>query len=232
MFYFLLLRSYKDLNELRKLETTQATLHQQLAASAEQITLLNKMQAEIAIHQHNMRHHLTTIDAFLSAENPQQAKDYIHKVQRDVESVVPKRFCENELVNLLCSSFFGKFERKGVQLTVDAKLPQNISFSDTELCSILSNGLENALHAVSELEESLKWTKLYCNILANKLLIEIKNPYEGEISMQNGLPFTSHKGHGYGCQSIRTITEQNKGICMFEADHGVFTLRVVLPVNP
>ena len=148
-----------------------------------------------------------------------------------MEAITPKRFCENELVNLLCSSFSNKAEHKGIRLTVKAKLPQNLSISDTELCSILSNGLENALRAVSELEPALKWTELYCGIQANKLLIEIKNPYIGEIAMRDGLPLSNREGHGYGCRSIRSITEQNGGLCSFEPESGVFTLQVMLPLS-
>ena len=231
VFYFLLLRNYKELNEKRELETAQATLRQQLTAAAEQITLLNKAQTETAIYQHNMRHHLTAIEGFLSTGNFQQAEDYIKEVQADVEAITPQRFCENELVNLLCSSFSNKAEHKGIQLTVKAKLPRDLSISDTELCSILSNGLENALRAVSELEPSLKWTELYCGIRTNKLLIEIKNPYAGEITMRNGLPISDWEGHGYGCRSIQSIAHQNRGFCSFGAENGLFTLRIVLPVS-
>lgn len=231
LFYFLLLHNYKDLNELRRLETSQATLHQQLAAAAEQIALLNKAQSEVAIHQHNMRHHLNAISGFLSAGNPQQAKEYIKAVQNDVDAITPKRFCENELVNLLCSSFVQKAEQQGILLTVKAKLPRQLSISDRELCSILSNGLENALHAVAPLEDSRKWAKLFCGLHRNKLLIEIKNPYEGEVLIQDGLPFSAQTGHGYGCRSILSITEQNGGLCAFETESGVFTLQIILPLR-
>ena len=231
VFYFLLLRNYKELDEKRYLETARTALSQQLSAAKEQLSLLNRAQEKTAIYQHNIRHHLTTIGAFLSAGSFQQAEDYIKEVQADVEAITPKRFCENELVNLLCSSFSNKAEHKGIRLTVKAKLPQNLSIFDTELCSILSNGLENALRAVSELEPALKWTELYCGIQANKLLIEIKNPYIGEIAMRDGLPLSNREGHGYGCRSIRSITEQNGGLCTFEPEFGVFTLRVVLPLS-
>jgi len=191
---------------------------------------LRRAETQTAIYQHNMRHHLTAIAGFLSAGKTQQAEEYIKKVQADVDSITPKRFCENELVNLLCSSFAHRAEQQGIRLTVDARLPQQLSISDTELCSLLSNGLENALHAVSKLDVSFKWTELYCGIRANKLLIEIKNPYIGKISIQDSLPVSSSEGHGYGCRSIRSIAEQNGGLCTFEPERGVFTLRVVLPV--
>ena len=231
VFYFLLLHNYKELNEKRNLVTIQAVLSEQLDAAEEQIALLNRAQTQTAIYQHDMRHHLTAIDAFLSADKPKQAKEYIEKVHADVEAITPKRFCENELVNLLCSSFSSKAQRLGIRLTVEARLPEALSISDTELCSLLSNGLENALQAVEALEEQGKWIEFYCAAKHNKLLIEVRNPYTGKVSMQDDLPVSSREGHGYGCRSIRIITEQYHGLCAFELEDGVFTLRVVLPMH-
>lgn len=119
----------------------------------------------------------------------------------------------------------------GVQLNVAARLPKIPSISDTELCSVLSNGLENALHAASALEPPHRWVELYCGVQLNHLLIEIKNPYAGEILMCNGLPISKQAGHGYGCRSIRTIIERNQGHCTFEPEDGIFTLRMALPVS-
>lgn len=116
-------------------------------------------------------------------------------------------------------------------MTVDAGLPKELPVSDTELCFILSNGLEKALHAVVPLEESLKWVELYCGVRLNKLLIVIKNPYAGEITMRDDQPVSGRDGRGYGCRSIRSIATQNRGLCTFDAEHGVFTLRVMLPLS-
>ena len=230
VFYSLLLRNYKELNEKRELLTAQRALTQALGAAEEQIELLNEAQTQTAIHQHEMRHHLIVIEGFLSADKPRLAAEYIQEVRADVESIMPRRFCENEIVNLLCSSFTGKAERFGIRLAIEAKLPKELPISDTELCSMVSNGLENALHAVAALELPLKWVGFFCGIRNNKLLIEIKNPYAGEIIMQDGLPISQRENHGYGCHSIRAITERNRGHCIFEPEKGLFTLRVAIPV--
>ena len=85
--------------------------------------MLNESEVQTAVYQHDMRHHLNAIDGFLAAGKPQQAEEYIRKVRSDIERITPKRYCDNELVNLLCSSFAGKAQRMGVRLEVDAKLP-------------------------------------------------------------------------------------------------------------
>ena len=151
-------------------------------------------------------------------------------MRSDLEAITPERFCENELVNLLCSSFSAKARRMGIPLTLEAVLPASVSISDTELCALLSNGLENALNAVGELKENRRWVEFFCGVRAGKLLIEIKNPYSGQIVFQNGLPTSDRPGHGHGCRSIQTIAQTHRGLYEFKAENGVFTLRVALPI--
>lgn len=230
-FYVMFLTAYYVQAQKRtQAELQRSMLEAELKQSGAEMESLRRAETQAAIYQHDIRHHMTMIEGLLTAGKPRQAEEYIKKVQADVDAITPKQFCENETANLLCSAFSDRAQQAGVCLSVEAKLPKNLSISDTELCSVISNGLENALHAVAPLEESYKWVELYCGVRLNKLLIEIKNPYAGEIAMQDGLPVSHQKGHGYGCRSIRSIAEQNGGLCTFEPEHGVFTLRVMLPL--
>ena len=94
----------------------------------------------------------------------------------------------------------------------------------------VSNGLENALNAAGKMTGDRRWVELYCVVRLDKLLIEIRNPYTGQISFRDGLPETAQAHHGYGCLSIRTITQLHRGLCEFRAEDGIFTLRVALPL--
>ena len=85
-----------------------------------------------AIYRHDMRHHLNMIDGFLDAGKPEQALAYIRKTREDMMSISVRRFCENEAVNLICSSFADKAARMEVRLNVSARLPETLSISDTE----------------------------------------------------------------------------------------------------
>lgn len=86
------------------------------------------------------------------------------------------------------------------------------------------------MNAVGTLKENRRWVEFFCGIRAGKLLIEIKNPYAGELSFRDGLPQTARPNHGHGCRSISTIVQAHRGLCEFKAESGVFTLRVVLPM--
>lgn len=221
---------YRQLQRQTQAELQNSLIAAQLKQAGAEMASLRQAEAQAAAYQHDIRHHLTAIDAFLVAGKPRQAEEYIKQVRSDIEAITPKRFCENELVNLLCSSFSTKAERMGARLTLEAALPAQVSISDTELCALLSNGLENALNAVETLKESRRWVEFFCGVRAGKLLIEIKNPYSGQIDFQGGLPQATQPGHGRGCRSIQTIAQARRGLCEFNGAGGVFTLRVALPL--
>ena len=206
-------------------------LAMELDAAAQQVEAMEQSQAQAAVYRHDMRHHLNAISSYLSAGKPAEAQEYIHRVQADVGSFTPTRYCENELVNLLCSSFTGQARQAGVTLTIDARLPKSLPLSDTELCSILSNGLENALRATGQVTEGPRWVDLYCGVRREKLLIEIKNPYAGAVPMENGIPVNHQAGHGFGCRSIAAIAQKWGGLCTFRAEEGVFSLQLAIPLT-
>ena len=234
LFLFLLLHTYKTLSELREMETARAALTHQLGAAREQLSLLDEAQAQTRIYRHDMRHHLNTLEGYLDAGDIPAARAYIGKVQAGVEALTTQRYCENPLVNLLCSSFAQKARRQELRLEIDARLPEALPLSDTELSSLLSNGLENALTAASALPEPERWVKLFCSVRLHKLLIEVQNPYAGTVEFRDGLPVSARAGcgHGYGCRSLLAIAQRHNGMCSFTAENGVFCLRLLLPLTP
>jgi len=230
VFYFLLPYIYRTLREQHLMQSTQAALQQKLSSTEDQITLLNETNMQMAVYRHDMRHQLTMLDGLLSCGKTEQAQEFVKTVLTDLDALTPKRFCENETVNLLCSSYDSKARRLGVALKIDALLPKDLPLSDTELCSVISNGLENALLAASLPELPDKWVDFYCEVKQNKLFIQIQNSYAGQVIIRNGLPVSTQDGHGYGCQSIQTITQRNGGLCSFAAENGRFTLRLAFPL--
>ena len=231
LLYMVYTIAYREQIQRRtRAELLSSQMAGQLKQAETEVGSLRRAETQAATYHHDMRHHLTAIDGFLTAGNPGQAQEYIKKVRTDIDKIVPKQFCKNELVNLLCSSFSAKAERAGARLKVNATVPAALPISDTELCALLSNGLENALNATEGQEMSRRWVELYCGVRQDNFLIEIRNPHSGEIVFRDGLPVSDRPNHGYGCRSIRAITEDRQGICEFSAEGGIFTLRVVLPV--
>ncbi|MBR5558933.1 MAG: GHKL domain-containing protein [Oscillospiraceae bacterium] len=232
VFYIVFLSAYHAQEEKWTQANLQNTLLRlELKQSAIGLENMRQTARRAAVYQHDMRHHMLAIKGFLETGENAHAMDYVQKITSNLEKIAIARYCENSLVNLLCSSFRSRAEELNIDLTIKAKVSPKAVIPDTELCSLLSNGLENALQAVEGLAPPHNWVNFYCEEKLNKLLIEIKNPYQGELVIKDGLPWTEREGHGYGCRSIRTIAEHHRGLCTMDAENGVFTLRVVLPFS-
>lgn len=231
LFFVLFVVSYSRESEKRRRMQRQAeALEMEIRQADQEIRLLRTVQEQTAIHRHDLHHHLGVIDSLIASDQVNQASQYIHKVRGDVASVAPERYCANEIANLILGAYVSRAREEDVLLDLQADLPGKLNLPDTELCALLSNGLENAFNAVLQLKEK-RTVALFCAVRQEKLLIEIKNPYKGEIRMENALPVPSDDKPHYGCRSIQSIALRRKGVCSFEAKDGIFTLRVAIPIE-
>ena len=91
------------------------------------------------------------------------------------------------LVNLIFSSFAGRAESAGATMNIKAVVPYILPVSETDLCVLLSNALENALHACTAQEQ-----KGTIDILAyeknGRFFFQVTNPCRKEVAFENGVP--------------------------------------------
>ena len=184
---------------------------------------MRQLQQNAAAYRHDMRHHFALLQGLAIKGYMDEIKEYLKTAQSDLDAITPVRYCENETVNLILSSFVTKSKQSCVQLLIDAKLPERLPFTDTELCSLLSNALENALHACETMNDSSKRIiKLRLYSKNNKLCIDIRYSYQTEPVFHQGLPVSREQGHGFGTKSMAHIVERYGGVYQFSVKDGWF----------
>lgn len=229
--YVLILDIAKYIREKEALQGSKMALSLLLESANQQVYALKATQEQAALYRHDMRHHLALLGGYLAEGDIEKAEKYVRLTQSDIEDITPNRYCENNTVNLILTSFAAKAKNSGVVFSVEADLPQSLSVSETELCALLSNALENAISAAAHVvDEKFRNVRISCNIHKGNLLIFIENSFAGEVIMESGLPKSHHEGHGLGTKSIAMIVEKNNGFCSFEVKDEIFTLRIVLPL--
>ncbi|MEG1684117.1 MAG: ATP-binding protein [Oscillospiraceae bacterium] len=225
--YFLLLDMFKSTRENELLQGERELLSLQLKAARLSMEDLKTSRVQAQYYRHDIRHHLTLIGAFLQQGELSQIQSYLDNVRRDIDAITPSCFCENEAANLILSSFSGKAGDLDVTLSVDARLPAVLSISDTELCAVLSNALENAIAATKEVADGrARQVRVECRMTEGKFLLLMENPYVGSVWMENGLPRSRRADHGFGVKSMVSIVERWGGLYSFAAENGVFVLRI------
>lgn len=224
VFYFVfVIFYYAETQKQASLQREKDMLDAQFRLAQTEFASLRQLQQNAASYRHDMRHHFALLQGLASKEHIEGIKEYLQTAQSDMDAITPTRFCGNETVNLILSAFAAKAKQGSILLTVDAKLPDLLPFSDTELCSLLSNALENAIHACEQIPDSNKRIiRLRMYSKNNKLCIDLHNSFQAEPIFHQGLPVSKEQGHGFGTKSIAHIVEKHGGVFQFSVKDGWF----------
>ena len=224
VFYFVyVILYYTETQKQAILQRERDMLDVQFRLAQTEFVSLRQLQQNAASYRHDMRHHFVLLQGLASKENIEGIKEYLRTAQSDIDAITPICYCENETVNLILSAFTTKAKQAKIMLTVDAKLPDSLPFSDTELCSLLSNALENAIQATKNInDENKRYIMLRVFSKNNKLCIDIRNRYQIEPTFHQGLPVSKEQGHGFGTKSMAHIVEKHGGVFQFSVKDGWF----------
>ncbi len=223
-FYFVFaLFYYAETQKQASIQRERDMLDTQVRLARTEFASLRQMQQNAAAYRHDMRHHFALLQGLAAKEHIGELKEYLQTAQSDIDAITPVRFCANETVNLILSAFAAKAKQADILLTIDARLPDLLPFSDTDLCSILSNALENAIHACEDIIDiNRRCIKLRIYSKNNKLCIDIRNCYETEPIFQQGFPVSKEPGHGFGTKSMVHIIQKRGGVFQFSVKDGWF----------
>ena len=107
-------------------------------------------------------------------------------------------------------------------------MPERLPIDEVDLCMMLGNLMENALHAVCALPiDALEVTVISSMISGAMLGLSVENSYVGDIG-RNGLPITRKRGHGIGLPSVAATVKRYNGTLSVTAKDGVFGVNILL----
>lgn len=214
-----------------QLEQTQNSLNLQVAQAVREIDALRESQRKASTYRHDLRHHLQYISACIENGRAEAAQEYIHSVCAEIEASKVNVYCENEAANLIFSAFATRAQNSGIDFRVHAAIPLVLPLPDSDLCVLLSNALENALHAGQRQREAGKPAVVETTAYQKdgRLFLQIANSCSFPVQFRaEGIPTTSQPGHGLGVRSICAIVEQYGGMYSFSQQQDQFVLRISL----
>ena len=220
-----LARLSKEQEARARLEQLQNSLNLQVGQAVREIEALRESQQKTRAYRHDLRHHLQYLSGCLENGQYEQAQRYIHEINAEIEAARVVTYCENEAANLIFSAFAARAEAQGVKFSLQAVLPHILPISESDLCVLLSNALENALHACKGADDSIEVQTYERN---EKFFLQVVNDCREAVRFEDGIPVTDRPGHGIGVSSICAIVERYGGLYSFSVKEGKFVLRVSL----
>ena len=103
--------------------------------------------------------------------------------------------------------------------------------SDSDLCIVLGNALENAIDACRQICTSeIRFVSLEVRTIKGQQLLKFINSYTGQIEISDGqyVSLKGGKSHGLSIRNIKKVVESYDGFIKIEHTEKAFTLMVAI----
>jgi len=184
---------------------------------------------------HDLRHHVNVIRGFVSSGKQKELMEYTEKYAAEFSGMSPFTFCENDVVDVILRHFAILAERDGISFTVDAAIPETLPIENADLCTVISNLLENALEACAYINASGfgvadapvigvsgdKSINVIIKQIGKNLTILVDNSFDGTVKIRRNTIMSRKRNNreGIGLASVRAVAEKYGGGAQFKPDH-------------
>ena len=218
---------YKEYEQKADLERKEQIINISFEQQKKEMALIKENEKEVRIIRHDMRLFINTLIMYINQDNKDAALKLATTLASNIEATTIEHYTSNDIVNYILSDYAEKCKINSIAFHAIVELKE-LNTDEIIFSSILSNALDNALNATINLPTEKRCIKLLLKNTDEKLLLSVRNSYEGKILFADGLPVTQKNGHGYGTQSIRYMTERINGNSQFTIEDNEFVLRVVI----
>ncbi|MCH3903865.1 MAG: GHKL domain-containing protein [Limosilactobacillus oris] len=160
----------------------------------------------------------------------QEALQLIEEIGAELNQTKRKQYCQNPLVNAALSTYLAKAEALHMPITVKAVIPKENTALSSDLAIVLSNLIENAIHASEKQPGSHRALSLLTICQGDILSILVKNRFDGTVALdEDGLPTTKVKGHGIGMKSLSRFRDTYDASVLCTCEDGWFSTYIRVP---
>jgi hypothetical protein len=212
-----------------------------IASGADYYKRLDRILQEIRILRHDYKYQIGVIDELAKISKARHILNFLVGARAYYNQTEPMIYCENLVINALLVNYAGRFEKKGIPFQVRAALPAEIPHVDKtlspldsyEICIVLGNLLENAFEGTMMVPVKRRRVSFEIHLMAEKLLIEVRNTFDGQIMAGEGQPFNippSRKGTegGYGLRSVTAVCKRHGGEYLSQWTGSEYTVHLLL----
>nr|MCR5101930.1 ATP-binding protein [Butyrivibrio sp.] len=179
---------------------------------------------------HDLKHQIAVLR---SQSDPDKRNAYLDKMEEDIRSYEAQNKTGNAVLDIILTTKALQCQKDSIQMSVvaDGKLLNSID--EIDISTIFGNAIDNAIEGVKKIEDKEK-RLIYVTVSAQKGFthIVVRNCFEGELKIVNGLPKTTKKHkeyHGFGIKGIKETVLKYDGSTIIKADNGWFELRILIP---
>lgn len=206
-------------------------VEKQIAVQKEYYDALGRQMNEIREIKHDINHFTGVMRQLADDGNVDKLRtflsEYCDKAQLDQLPI----FCEHTICNSMIGYYYLRAKEYGITFTSHCHITDKIGMSDSDLCIVFGNALDNAINACKHIEQQSGFVSIDTDAMKGQRLIKVTNSYQGELIYKDGKYISSKNGnsHGFGISNMTKVVEAYGGFVKIEHKEGIFTFMAAIP---
>ncbi len=186
---------------------------------------------ELLRQDRTMRHDRRHFEALLLSLVQDGKLDEVKKCLEERLAQEPhssRRYCDNTTINAAILHYVTVAERKDIKVNVSTNIPFDTGVDDMQLAIVISNLIENAIHACEKVLERERYISITAKY-KEQLLLEIANSCETKTKLdEDGYPISPDFGHGIGTKSVLDFVKKTNSDIRYIAEDNKFKVRMII----
>lgn len=209
------------------------TINQMEARQNEEI--INSTHS-LRVFKHDIMNHMSILYKLVENGKNSDALKYIYQINNSIERTSYTISTGIIPIDCIMTAKLSKALDNNISIKHQIHFPANYNISDMDLCSLISNLLDNAIEANCKLDMTKRRLQIEIKPYNNMLLLFISNSSNG-IYLYGGngnllTTKTSNKNeHGIGIKRINEIVKKYNGIIEFDPGTEIFSVSILFPLD-
>ena len=196
----------------------------------ENYNTINNIYMNNAKLYHDLDNHLNVLYQLLNEENIQDAKEYIKQISEPIMLLSKTVWTGIDVIDVIINSKLEKMNSKNIIPEINVEYPPNNTISSNDMCSVLSNLLDNAIEAAEKVSDNRK-ISLTMRRINGFIFIKVSNTCVNANRNFGIIPTTTKENkhlHGWGLPSVQGIVRKYGGSMECINENNVFIVKILM----
>lgn len=210
--------------------TIEEQYHQQLYYMENLEQLIYKLKSE----RHDFNNHLGVIYGLMEGGETDKAGDYARQLVKTTEEYRNIVNIPYSMVRAMLNYKLSAARENGIELRLNASLPEKLKLNEFDLTVILGNLLDNAVEACADVCEGSRYISMGILYKPDYLIIQVENPLNREQILPDGKNRTTKsdaENHGFGLSNIEYLVNKHNGLIKIEQNDRIFKVDIAILVD-
>lgn len=175
---------------------------------------------------HDFNNHMQVLSQILAQKKYKEAESYLNNLSQPLKNLNDKIWTGNDIIDIILNKKILEMDKYKIKHIEDIEYPLPIVLDNSDLCSILTNLLDNAVEACNKnINQHNRWIRIVIKRINSMIYIKISNGIEIKPKITNNHINTTKRlssFHGWGLDNVKRAVEKYDGILSLTASDTSF----------